>query len=528
MIFFLALTAATRCANYRNIFVTSEAGAVQQIYYVDPDCYSRMTRVREVLEGWGVIHYHAWENWPKGVWPHTTAPMDYLIAGIALVLKPFMANYIDMAGAVVSPLLGVLTTAFLALWARELNQQYRRLMLLLASLSPILVHGTVLGRPSHHSLQIFLLAVGIGAELIMARAPRVSWGIVSGTAWGLALWVSLYEPLVMFVVIYVTKLIFYRPKLFVKERLWGLGVMAGILGVAYLLEGRYLVKSFSIEAHDPTLRNYFGNWSGTIGEMTGLNLTGMTVAGMNVFSELLFRWVGFGLLAAPLLLIARLRDTKRSTLLLALLIATFAFTMTEVRWGYFFALVYVMSLPWQLSLFKRKWLVWTLFLLSLWPVARQWDDWLFSAQYQDLCAGQLNDQRRLRQAADFIHEKAPGGILAPWWWSPALAYWSGEPAVAGSSHESLSGIVDTALFFTATDPAVAEAICSQRQVETVVIGDPGTVLDQSLQILGEPERRNTMAEILWEKPHSAPPFLHIVFDNIVVKVFEVNHGTMVR
>jgi hypothetical protein len=65
-------------------------------------------------------------------------------------------------------------------------------------------------------------------------------------------------------------------------------------------------------------------------------------------------------------------------------------------------------------------------------------------------------------------------------------------------------------------------------VETVVIGDPGTVLDQSLQILGEPERRNTMAEILWEKPHSAPPFLHIVFDNIVVKVFEVNHGTMVR
>ncbi len=98
--------------------------------------------------------------------------MDYLIAGIALLLKPFMADYIDMAGAMVSPLLGVLTTAFLAFWARELNQQYRRLMLLLVSLSPILVHGTALGRPDHQSLQILLLAVGIGAELIMARAPR--------------------------------------------------------------------------------------------------------------------------------------------------------------------------------------------------------------------------------------------------------------------------------------------------------------------------------------------------------------------
>ncbi len=51
--------------------------------------------------------------------------------------------------------------------------------------------------------------------------------------------------------------------------------------------------------------------------------------------------------------------------------------MMEVRWGYFFALVYAMSLPWQLSLFKRKWLVWTLFLLSLWPVAREWDYRLF-------------------------------------------------------------------------------------------------------------------------------------------------------
>ena len=526
MTFFFALTIATRCADYREIFVP-KAGGGWDIFFKqgEGDCYSRMTRVREVLEHGGIVHHHAWENFPKGTWPHTTLLMDYLIAGIALLLKPFMADYVDVAGAVVSPLLGVLTTGFLALWARELNQQYRRLMLLTVALSPILVHGTELGRPRHQSLQIFLLAVGIGAELIMARKPRVSWGIVSGIAWGLALWVSLYEPLVLLVVIYVTKVIFYRPNLFVKERLWGLGVFACILGVAYLLEGQYMVKSFVTVAHDPTMKLYFEKWAGTIGEMTGMNVTGM-----NMFSELLFRWVGFGLLFSPLLLIARLRDTKRSVLLLSLLVTTFALTMMEERWGYFFALVFAMSLPWQLSLFRRKWLVWTLFLLSLWPVAEQWDYWLFDVNYQDVNTAKLNDQRRLRQAAEFIKEKAPGGIMAPWWWSPQLVYWSGQPAVAGSSHESLAGIVDTARFFSTTDPKEAEAVCTERQVETVVTGNPGNIVDQSAQLLGHPEttQENTMADILWARPHSAPLFLHIVFDNNVVKVFEVNHGHIVR
>ncbi len=518
--FFLALTAATRCANYRNVFITSEAGAIEQVYFVDGDCYARMTRVREIMEHWGIIHYHAWENFPMGTWPHTTAPFDYLIVGIALLLKPFTAQYIDIAGAVVSPILGVLMTAFLALWARELNQCYRKLMLLLAALSPILVHGTALGRPDHQSLQIFLVAVGIGAELIMARAPCVSWSIVSGAAWGVALWVSLYEPLVLVVVIFVTKVIFYRSNLFVKERLWGLGLLAVILGAAWLLEGKYLVKSFMIEAHDQSLRTYFGNWSATIGEMSQIG----------IFSELLYRWVGFGLLVSPLLLIARLRDTKRSLLLLSLLVVTFSLTLEEVRWGYFFALVYAMSLPWQLTLFKRQWLVYTLFLLSLWPVAKDWDERLFPDENHDLeRALRLNDQRRLRQAAEFIRDKAPGGILAPWWWSPALVYWSGQPAVAGSSHESLAGIVETSRFFSTTDPKVAEAICNQRQVETVVTGNPENIVVESVHVLGQPlpQHDNTMADILWERPHSAPIFLHLVFDNNVVKIFEVNHGSII-
>lgn len=517
--FFLALTAAARCGNYRNIFLTSPDGRFRQIYYVDGDCYSRMTRVREILQGWGVIHYHMWENYPFGIWPHTTAPMDYLIAGLALLLKPFMTDYIDMAGAIISPILGVFTTAFLALWARELNQQYRKLMLLLAALSPMLVHGTELGRPAHHSLQIFLLAVGIGAEVIMARVASVKWSIISGAAWAFALWVSLYEPLVLLVVLYLTKLIFYRPNLFVKERLWGLGVFVGILGIAWLLEGKYLVIGFTTVAHDPIMKTYLENWLSTIGEM------------QPIFSELLYRWVGFGLLAAPLLMIARLRDTKRSLLLLSLMVTTFIFTMNQARWGYFFCLVYAMSLPWQLSLFKRKWLVSLVFLLSLWPIARDWEDRLYPDEAHDMDrVARMNDQARLRQVAEFIGEKAPGPILAPWWWSPQLVYWSGQPALAGSSHESLPGIVETARFFSTTEPKVAQQVCDERYVETVVTGNPENIVIESSHILGQPlpQKDDTMADILWERPHSAPVFLHLVWDDNVYKVFEVNHGHLDR
>ena len=196
--FFLGLTAATRCANYRNVFVTSEAGAIEQVYFVDGDCYSRMTRVREIMQGWGMIHYPSvGELADRDAAAHDGA-VRLPDRGNRAVAEAFQRSNISiMAGAIVSPILGVLTTAFLALWARELNQRYRKLMLLLASLSPILVHGTALGRPDHQSLQMLLAAVGIGAELIMARAPCVSWGIVSGVAWGLAIWVSLYEPLVL-------------------------------------------------------------------------------------------------------------------------------------------------------------------------------------------------------------------------------------------------------------------------------------------------------------------------------------------
>jgi hypothetical protein len=116
---------------------------------------------------------------------------------------------------------------------------------------------------------------------------------------------------------------------------------------------------------------------------------------------------------------------------------------------------------------------------------------------------------------------APGGILAPWWLSPGLLYFSGQPIVAGSSHCGMSGIVDSARFFTATSWPEAEAILKQRQVRWIVAWDDRRyqfpLLNASRGILGEPQAtdndpgdaENTVAQQLCGNATPLPPEFHL-------------------
>src|ERR1043166_6310627 len=63
---------------------------------------------------------------------------------------PFHA--LDFTGAFVSPLVALLGAWFLWWWSRRMQFRYRWVMLILYAISPILVHGTELGRPDHQSL----------------------------------------------------------------------------------------------------------------------------------------------------------------------------------------------------------------------------------------------------------------------------------------------------------------------------------------------------------------------------------------
>src|SRR5262249_51436777 len=193
----------------------------------------------------------------------------YLIVGLSLLLNPFTSHSIDMAGAFISPLLALLGGWFLWWWSRGMKFRYRWVMLILYAISPILVHGTQLGRPDHQSLVIGLLTLAICAEwsLQMKAADMAAfsevdrWAALSGVAWGFAIWVSAYEPLVLFFVVTAATAVVNRRALFARDRRTTWIVLAAVIALVLLAERR--LPSLAIVQSNVV----FKNWTGPICEL---------------------------------------------------------------------------------------------------------------------------------------------------------------------------------------------------------------------------------------------------------------------
>jgi hypothetical protein len=503
----LILALAARSWNLRDVFIEG------RIYFVDADCYSRMSRVAIIAEHPGtIVRHHDFENWPQGVTPHTTAPLDYLILAVKGVLDLGFAvmdahqtsvlhnQTLDLAGAIVSPLLGLGGTLFLAFWVWKFRVRYGGMALLLYAISPILVHGTLLGRPDHQSLLIFLLTIVAGSELALAAptlesestSSKRAWGVVAGVAWALSLWVSWYEPLILLVVVTVLWVIADRKALWSLHRRPGAVVGLVILAVFLGLEG------WRVTMPDSADRAHFAQWARSIGELAHLDL----------LSPLLGSWLGWTVFAAPVLLYLARKSDRRALPLLALLAVVLALTVWQVRWGYFLALVFVWGLPWQMQVIRRPWVAWLVFVASLWPVLKDWDARLYP---DELAEDRLSMHRAeipaLRDLVMATARENAGPILAPWWLSPSIAYWTGNPCVAGSSHQSLPGIVDTARFFLSISPDSSAAILRSRRVRWVLVDEPARVIANSSSLLAMEPPLEPLAATLMEHPDEVPDFL---------------------
>lgn len=492
---FLAAVWTTRTANWNEVFVDG------QVYFEDGDCYSRMTRVQQVLaHPFTPIRTHSFENAPFGVTPHTTAPLDWLIAILARLTN------LDFAGAFISPILGLLLGIFL--WWRTRYLRFGDAVLVFFVLSPILAHAFELGRPDHQSLILFLVGVALGAEFALWKKTFRAWAVVSAVAWALALWVSLFEPLILLVVTMLSRVAVMGRKGFARDY-WPAGAaFAGILLFALLFDGwRFQLPAG--EVHD-----YFSRWAINIGELHPAN-----------FATLL-SWAGWLVLISPALLLFRAwREKSRECIAIAaLVILCAALTMWNARWGYFLALICALSLPWALSAIPWRTAAWILFVLSLWPMAKAWETELYpNPGRQREIAEKIKDDIQLRQVANALIAPGQNIILAPWWLSPPLAYWSGQPCVAGSSHQSLPGIVDTARFYLAQTPAEAAAILEKRHVSYVVAYEPDRILPNSSQLLAQEAQPRALGKMLYHFPARAPGFLELVYQNDYFKVYEVKH-----
>ncbi|HEY3601674.1 MAG TPA: hypothetical protein VGK72_06935 [Chthoniobacterales bacterium] len=518
-----ALILCTRGANHQDVFVGG------RIYFLDSDCYARMERAAIVAAHPGaVVRRHEFENYPAGTRPHTTAPLDYLIVALAATLALFTAQPLDLAGAIIAPLLALAGGWFLWWWARQMPAVARYGALLTYALSAILAHGTALGRPDQQALLIILLMIALAAEWRLQQdtnapaahvnpAPlgeyecaasgekdsRVGWSIVSGAAWGLALWVSLYEPLILLAALLVGTAMTSRAQLVAGSRRIGWLIFLAIILVAGLIEWRW--------PEPPGWQPFFANWSTTIGELRSVSLT----------SPIWLAWVGALLIISPVSIAFAVKHRRMPLVFAGLVVLCLLLTTWEARWGYFFAIVFLLTIPAQLAIVRQKWLAVSLLALSLLPLLQFWDGRIWPGEEAILRrATGRREAMEWRAAATSLGGRAWGAVLAPWWLAPATAYWSGRPVVGGSSHESLPGIVDTARFFLATSAAEARQILERHGVQWVLVADGERVGENSAAILGRPVPSDALCRILDRTPSQAPSFLVLRKQNDACKTYE--------
>ncbi|MFM8230936.1 MAG: hypothetical protein ACKOAL_06905, partial [Chthoniobacterales bacterium] len=242
--------------NRAQIFVPRADGGVL-VVFADGDCHSRMQRAAMVAEKPGtIVRTHDFENYPRGTTPHTTAPMDYLIAGLGIVVRP-----LDVAGAWISPLLGLITLLFLFFWSRALDLRPRWPMLLLFAVSPALVHAFGLGRPDHQSLLVALTTIALTANFAFIRTLRAGWAWTSGVAWGIALWVSWFEPIILLVAQELARIVVLRKAAHPKTWQKALFLTGAIAIAAWALEG------FRNPWPPDEIRALFPRWSSMLGEL---------------------------------------------------------------------------------------------------------------------------------------------------------------------------------------------------------------------------------------------------------------------
>ena len=510
-----------------------------QVYFTDGDCYARMTRVRQLQDHpFTSIRTHSFENYPDGTRPHTTAPLDLLIALLTGTLRPFASQPLALAGALISPLLGLLTLFALAVWANALRLRFRAAMLFLLAVSPIMAQGFLLGRPDHQSLLLFLVSLALAAEAAIWLGHPAKWRYLSALAWGLALWVSLFEPLILLAFVRVARgirgllrhgdagtdgagdksgisdvgrasgLPFCQGKTngasapLKLARFGPLGVFAGILLVAWAWDG------WRAAAFDP----HFNAWTKNIGELR------------HGTPAILFSWTGWLLAVGPPLLAWQFWKTREPLCLFlaGLILVVSGLTLEHLRWGYFLVLVFGMSLPWVLAAIRWKGLAWLAFAASLWPVAGEWDRMLYPDDEAFRARGEgVADAIALRDAALSLRGLPERGVVAPWWFSPAVVWWSGQPCVGGTSHQSLPGIADSSEVFLATNVSKAKEILARRKAGYLIAYEPERVVSNAAQILGIPAPAGTLAEGLYKNPHSYTGDFKLLHRNRFFRVYEI-------
>ena len=431
------------------------------------------------------------------------------------MLKPFTSQAIDVAGAFVAPLLAVGCSWFLWWWSRAMKLRYGWVVLLLFAVSPILVHGTELGRPDHQALAIVAVTIALCAEWSLQVAPTRFWSLTSGISWGIALWVSLYEPLVLLGLVLLVYAVSDRQQLTSQTRRSGWIALVVILAIAFAVEQRIPMFPFLETKSRP---NQLGadNWRVDAGSLHRSDLASVVRVDAGRDALLLaFAWWKKKL-DRP--------GSRVLPMLTILLAASYALTLWQARWGYFFALLFSLALPALLEPLKSRLVVWAVVIVSFFPILKYWDGqiWPNESELARRAEGR-REAVELRALAERIRSSTKEPFLAPWWLSPEIAYWSRQPGIAGSSHESLPGIMDSARFCLTSEEKAARELLREKNVTWIFAYDSDRVLGNSAAILHMRIPPEPFGRVLDRTPSRAPNLLKLVAQNGAGKLYRVNY-----
>jgi hypothetical protein len=175
---------------------------------------------------------------------------------------------------------------------------------------------------------------------------------------------------------------------------------------------------------------------------------------------------------------------------------------------------------------KPRAIGWAVFLVSIFPILQDWDERLWPNESDSASRFEARSEKvQLRALASEIRSEKTEAFLGPWWLSPSIVYWSGQPAMAGSSHESLPGTLDSARFFLATDPLQARELLQKHRIAWVFAYDANRVLENSGAIVNKNKKTAgaPLGLVLDRNPSRAPPFLGLVAQSRAGKLYRVNY-----
>jgi hypothetical protein len=493
---------------------TTQHPSAMRPWAVEADCYSQLARVQRILKGQGLIQNHfTVENWPEGLIPSTTAPFDYVILLLYAPLALLTKHPLDWAGALVSPALWIVLVFFWMLFrSREFNLVGRALLLIGSTALPAFIWATACGRPRHQSLILALMAMGLTAEYErwqIELSPKRAWNVFAGVVWGLACWTSLFEPAIVITGLIVFNLIVRR-----RENVRFLLSFGIVMLVALLLEG--------VHVFVPP-EQYLGalqRWLGTIAEVQGIGFTSFIQQMTFLSFVTLVPFVSWRLW--------RRAGDRRTDLFLIMLTVLLAVLMfVQKRWVYYANLAELFLIVRYCQLSPMRWTRLVVLAIFLFGIA--YDNGL---QIQGRIHAPAN-QPSLQMLQISNAMDGPGAIMAPWWLSPGLLYFSGQPIVSGSSHCGISGIVASAKFYAGTSFDEAARILAQRKVRWVVVWDDPVydypLLNSSRGILGLPyaseddkgDADATVAQILIaDQPGTVPADFQLRGVTALMKLYE--------